>query len=68
MPSFSRSDISDRQLDSIISYVRRAQRPDDRGGFGIGNVGPIPEGMVTWLVAAVAFVMLCMLLGQRRRA
>ena len=68
MPTFSRKDISDSQLDSIIAYVQRAQHPVDRGGWGIGNVGPIPEGMVTWFIAVIAFLGTCILIGERLRA
>jgi ubiquinol-cytochrome c reductase cytochrome c subunit len=68
MPRFSKRQISDAELDSIIAYVRRSQHPVDRGGWGIGNVGPVPEGMVTWLIAVVAFLAVCMAIGTRRRA
>jgi ubiquinol-cytochrome c reductase cytochrome c subunit len=68
MPRFTDKDISDAELNSIIAYVERSKHPEDRGGWGIGNVGPIPEGMVAWFVAASAFVMLCLVIGQRRRA
>jgi ubiquinol-cytochrome c reductase cytochrome c subunit len=68
MPSFSKRDLTDAQLDSIVRYVEYAKHPEDRGGWGIGNVGPIPEGMVTWFIAALAFVMACMLIGERVRS
>ncbi len=68
MPKFSVRDISDSELDSIVAYVERTQRPVDRGGWGIGNIGPVPEGMVTWLIAALALVMACMVIGRRLRA
>jgi ubiquinol-cytochrome c reductase cytochrome c subunit len=69
MPSFSRTDISDAQLNSLIRYVRSVgDRPPDPGGWGIGHTGPIPEGMVTWMIAAVVLVAVCMLLGTRLRS
>jgi ubiquinol-cytochrome c reductase cytochrome c subunit len=68
MPSFSTRQISDRQLDSIVAYVLSTRHPDDRGGWGIGNIGPVSEGIITWAVAAVALVGVCMLLGARLRA
>jgi ubiquinol-cytochrome c reductase cytochrome c subunit len=67
MPHFSGRQISDAQLDSIIRYVLSTRRPPDRGGWGIGNIGPIPEGMVTWLLAVVVLVGVCVLLGKRVR-
>ena len=66
MPSFSKKQISDSELNSIIAYVRSADA-HDQGGWGIDRVGPIPEGMVTWLVAAVVLVALCVLIGTRYR-
>ncbi len=51
MPRFSRSLLSDRQLDSVIAYVRYTDAPYDRGGWSLGHVGPVPEGLVAWFVA-----------------
>jgi ubiquinol-cytochrome c reductase cytochrome c subunit len=67
MPRFPRSQISDAELDSIIAYVERSKHPVDRGGWGLGNIGPVPEGMVTWLIAALLLVAVCMAIGQRAR-
>ena len=68
MPKFSRKAISDRQLDSIVRYVEYAQSPARPGGWGLGFIGPVPEGMVTWLLAAAALVATCVALGNRRRS
>jgi ubiquinol-cytochrome c reductase cytochrome c subunit len=65
MPRFSEHDISDAELDSIVRYVLSTRHPPDRGGWGIGNIGPIPEGMVTWLLAMVALVGVCVAIGRR---
>jgi ubiquinol-cytochrome c reductase cytochrome c subunit len=67
MPRFSKRAISDRQLDSIVKYVEYAKNPDDRGGWALGHLGPIPEGMVTWLIAAVVLVAVCVVIGTRLR-
>jgi ubiquinol-cytochrome c reductase cytochrome c subunit len=65
MPRFSQSQISDSQLNSLISYVLWTRHPSDRGGWGIGNLGPIPEGLVAWFIAAPLLVVACVLLGKR---
>jgi ubiquinol-cytochrome c reductase cytochrome c subunit len=65
MPSFSKRAISNQQLDSIVAYIQYAKHPDDRGGFALGHIGPVPEGLVAWLVAAAALVATCMLIGKR---
>jgi quinol---cytochrome-c reductase cytochrome c subunit len=69
MPRFTARQIPDAELNSIVKYVQTvAKRPPDRGGWGIGNVGPIPEGMVTWFLAAIVLVMMCVLIGERIRS
>ena len=67
MPAFPKSAISDAQLDSIVRYVEWTKHPDNRGGASLGDVGPVPEGLVTWFVAAASLVALCMVLGRRLR-
>jgi len=68
MPRFSEKAISNRQLDSIVAYVEYAKHPDDRGGWALGRLGPVPEGLVTWLIAAAVLVAVCMVIGRRLRA
>jgi ubiquinol-cytochrome c reductase cytochrome c subunit len=68
MPKFSERDITPAQLDSIVRYVQLTQHPPDRGGWGIGNIGPFPEGMVTWLLAALVLIATCMAIGSRLKS
>ena len=65
MPTFTKKALSDRQLDSIIRYVEYAKHPDDRGGWAIGHIGPIPEGLVTWFIGMTALVGVCIVIGKR---
>jgi ubiquinol-cytochrome c reductase cytochrome c subunit len=65
MPEFSEADISDAELESIVAYVQYAKHPEDEGGWGLNHLGPFPEGMVTWLIAAIVLVAFCVLLGKR---
>ena len=67
MPRFSKQDLSDRELDAIVAYVRHSHHPTDAGGLGIGHIGPVPEGMVAWAVAGFVLVGVCALLGSRLR-
>ncbi len=67
MPHFSHRQISDAQLNSIIKYVLSTRRADNRGGWRIGNLGPIPEGLVTWWIAVPLLLVGCMMVGRRLR-
>ncbi|HEX6761614.1 MAG TPA: c-type cytochrome [Gaiellaceae bacterium] len=65
MPRFSKKAISDAELDSIVRYVEYTKHPDDRGGWALGHLGPVPEGLVTFFVAMAALVFTCVVVGRR---
>jgi ubiquinol-cytochrome c reductase cytochrome c subunit len=65
MPRFSERQISSAELNSIIRYVQYAKNPDDRGGWALGHVGPVPEGLVTWFIAIVLLIATCAVIGRR---
>jgi ubiquinol-cytochrome c reductase cytochrome c subunit len=66
MPRFSKRQITDAQLNSMIRYVLSTPG-ENRGGWRIGNLGPIPEGLVTWWIAVPLVIVACMLVGRRFR-
>jgi ubiquinol-cytochrome c reductase cytochrome c subunit len=68
MPSFSRKAISKSDLNALIAYIRASRKPNDRGGQGLGHIGPVPEGIVAWLVAAGVLVGVCIIIGSRVRS
>lgn len=68
MPRFSERRLDDRQVDSIARYVTEiTQHPPNRGGWGIGNIGPIPEGLVAFLLAGSVLLLVARLIGERTR-
>jgi len=67
MPRFSEGEISDQTLNSLARYIIYTRHPADRGGWGIGHIGPIPEGMVAWLLALSSLLIIARLIGERIR-
>jgi ubiquinol-cytochrome c reductase cytochrome c subunit len=67
MPRFSERQLSGRQLDSIIAYVEYAKDPRDAGGWSIGHLGPVPEGLVAWLLAGGVLVLLARVIGSKAK-
>lgn len=65
MPHFSAQEIDQQQLDSLARYVIWTRHPDNAGGWGLGNIGPIPEGMAAWFIAVAAMVIVARLIGER---
>jgi ubiquinol-cytochrome c reductase cytochrome c subunit len=67
MPKFGEKQIDQAELNDIAAYVRAQRDPDDRGGWGIGNIGPVPEGLIAWLLAGVVLLGIVRVLGERAR-
>jgi ubiquinol-cytochrome c reductase cytochrome c subunit len=66
MPRFGERRLDAHDVDSIARYVTEiGQHPPNEGGWGIGNVGPIPEGMVAWLLAGTALLLVARVIGER---
>jgi ubiquinol-cytochrome c reductase cytochrome c subunit len=65
MPHFDAKQIDQHDLDSIAKYVLWTRKPTDEGGWGIYNIGPIPEGIVTWWIALAALLVTIRLIGER---
>lgn len=68
MPKFTRKAISDRELDSIVRYVKFADHPYHPGGWGLDYLGPVTEGLVTWFIAMPLLLGLCLVIGKRLRS
>jgi ubiquinol-cytochrome c reductase cytochrome c subunit len=68
MPAFNERHITEQDVNDLARYLALTQQPDDRGGWGIGHIGPIPEGMVAWLLAGSALLLVARLIGERNEA
>ena len=56
MPVFGDNQLSPQEKSDIISYVQNLQHDPDPGGWGIGRIGPVTEGMAIFLIGMVALV------------
>lgn len=65
MPNFSTRQIDQQEVNSLARYVLHNRHPTDIGGWGIGHIGPIPEGMIAWFLAAAALLVVARLIGER---
>src|SRR5205807_6391965 len=64
MPAFGTAAIADRDLDSLVAYVRYLDRPKNRGGEALGHLGPLAEGAVGWIVGIGVLVLLVRWIGE----
>ena len=65
MPVFDRSTLSDAEVADVVTYVQYLRHPDDRGGAGLGWVGPIAEGFVGLVIGLAAIVGIAAWIGHR---
>jgi ubiquinol-cytochrome c reductase cytochrome c subunit len=65
MPRWGEGVISDAQVDDLAAYVQHTQALEDPGGWGIGHTGPVPEGLISILLAGGALVLVSRIIGER---
>lgn len=67
MPLFDGTSISAEQADQIASYVQELRHPENPGGADLGHLGPVPEGLVAWIVGLGALLLVTRWLGTRHQ-
>ena len=64
MPKFPPQALNDPQVDSVAAYVGHLQDSGDRGGYGLGRIGPVTEGLVAWVVGLGLLILIVRRLGK----
>lgn len=65
MPLFREDFITDAEMNSLVRYILWLRSPPDRGGLGLGHVGPVLEGLVGWLIGLGLLVLVIRFTGTR---
>jgi ubiquinol-cytochrome c reductase cytochrome c subunit len=66
MPHFSEGNITNSEARDIAAYVTEViQHPVDRGGFGLGGIGPVGEGFVALLFGVGVLMLVAFWIGER---
>jgi ubiquinol-cytochrome c reductase cytochrome c subunit len=67
MPHFGPGNLSNRQVADIVKYVTTTiQHPVNRGGLGLGGIGPVAEGFIGLLFGVGAMMLVAFWLGDRK--
>lgn len=61
MPAFDLPEDNVSEVAAYVEYLRTSPHP---GGLSIGNIGPVPEGFVGWLVGMGLLGLLAYLVGR----
>ena len=69
MPAFSDTTITPSEKRDIIAFITKTRAEPNPGGFSLGRVGPVTEGLVIWIggIGLLIFVAIW-IVGKRRDA
>ena len=65
MPVFADTQISEHEKRKVIAYIKTTENEPTVGGLALGNLGPVSEGLVSWLVGMGAAVAAAVWLGAK---
>ena len=65
MPAFGDNQLTEEQKQAITNYVQTLKEERDPGGAGIGRLGPLPEGLVIWVVGIGAIMLMILWIGAK---
>lgn len=50
MPTFSNGNLTPEDKRDVIAYLQESEEQPTYGGFGLGSMGPVAEGLFAWVV------------------
>lgn len=65
MPRFSDNQLTPEEKKAVVRYVQFITKAPQPGGSALGRYGPVPEGLVLWLVGLTALVGITLWIGAR---
>jgi ubiquinol-cytochrome c reductase cytochrome c subunit len=65
MPVFGDKEITPDQKLAMINYIRTLKTQGNPGGVSLGQIGPVPETMVGWLVGIGLLVLVTLWIGAK---
>lgn len=65
MPKFSDRQLSPDEKKDIIAYIKSAKETPSPGGWGLGGIGPVAEGMFMWIAGMAVLIAAALWIGSR---
>jgi ubiquinol-cytochrome c reductase cytochrome c subunit len=67
MPVFNDGTITPSEKRDIIAYITQSRAEPNPGGFSLGRIGPVTEGLVVWLGGITLLVFAAIWIAAKRR-
>lgn len=66
MPRFSDRQLTPQEKRDIIAYVQSVTKDrNNPGGYSLGGFGPVPEGLIAWIIGISALVGVTLWIGSK---
>jgi ubiquinol-cytochrome c reductase cytochrome c subunit len=65
MPVFSDNQLTEEQKQAVTNYIQTLNEERDPGGASIGRLGPVPEGLIIWVVGIGAIMVMILWIGAK---
>ena len=65
MPKFSDRQLSADEKRDIIAYIKSAKETPSPGGYALGGLGPVSEGMAMWMIGVTLVAAAAIWIGSR---
>ncbi|MDR7329767.1 Menaquinol-cytochrome c reductase cytochrome c subunit [Corynebacterium guangdongense] len=65
MPKFSDRQLSADEKKDLIAFIKSAKETPSPGGWGLGGLGPVSEGLAMWLIGITALIGVALWIGSR---
>ncbi|MDN8625094.1 cytochrome c [Corynebacterium kroppenstedtii] len=65
MPKFSDRQLTSDQKKDIIAFIKSQQDTPTQGGYGLGGIGPVTEGLLMWIGGVTVMVCAALWIGTR---
>nr|WP_279671936.1 cytochrome c [Flexivirga meconopsidis] len=65
MPVFNNSNLSPQDKKDIISFLMNVKTETSPGGWTLGSLGPVPEGLFAWTIGIGMLIVIAVWLGKK---
>lgn len=65
MPVFNNSNLTTQDKKDIISFLQNVKTESSPGGWSMGNLGPVPEGLFAWTIGIGMLILIAVWLGKK---
>ena len=67
MPVFGDKSLTPQQKLDIIKFLKSVEAEKQQGGFSLGKVGPVTEGLAGWVVGLGLLIGIAVWLGAKSK-